>query len=78
MEEMPLTSLLSSAEIAAMNEWITKYGTVEIDASDPKGMADGMTVKLTFYGLGTEQLTSQEAEQVLLLFAQDLYQEVMS
>ena len=78
MVKMPLTSLLSSEELATMNEWVTQYGLVEIDASDPKGVADGMTVKLTFYGLGTEQLSSPEAEQQLLQFAQDLYQEVMS
>jgi hypothetical protein len=77
MVEVPLTDVHSQAEIATMNEWVSEYGEVEVDASDPKGAADAMTVKLTLYGLGTEQQASPEAEQALLQFAQNTYQEVM-
>lgn len=78
MTEMPVTDLLSSEELSTMNEWITEYGLVEIDASDPKGVADGMTVKLTLNGLGTKQPSSPEEEQMLLQFAQNLYQDAMN
>ena len=76
--ETRLIDLLSADEIATFNEWISTYGVVEIDASDPKGMADGMSVALQFFGTGTEQLTTQEAQQVLLQFAQDLSQRLMT
>ncbi|HJS18539.1 MAG TPA: hypothetical protein VJ785_07310 [Anaerolineales bacterium] len=78
MVESPLTEVHSPEEIAGMNEWVSEYGVVEIDASDPKGVADAMTVNLTLYGLGTEQLLSPEEEKILLQFAQDTYQEVMN
>ncbi len=74
--ENRLTDLLSAEEIATMNEWISKYGVVEIDASDPKGVADGMTVNLKLLGTGTEQITSPAIQQVLLQFVQQLNQKL--
>lgn len=76
--EEPLSELLSLDEIATMNEWISTYGTITIDASDLKGAADAMSVKLTMYGTGTDETMDQEAQQMLLTFAQDLYQTLMS
>lgn len=76
--EKPLSELASPEQIATMNEWITKYGSVNIDASDPQGVADGMSVKLQMFGQGTQQLTSPEVEQVLLLFVQDLNSKMMT
>ena len=76
--EKSLSQLLTPEQIATMNEWLMKYGTVEIDASDPKGAADAMTVKLHLAGLGTEKMTSQAIQQVLLQFVQDLNQKLMS
>ena len=73
-----LSELLSPDEIATMNEWISKYGKVEIDASDPAGAADAMKVKLTLYGTGTEQMTNEALQQVLLQFVQDLNQKMMN
>ncbi|MEO8355793.1 MAG: hypothetical protein ABI621_07755 [Chloroflexota bacterium] len=70
--ENRLTDLLSAEEIATMNEWISKYGVVEIDASDPQGVADGMTVNLKLLGTGTEQITSPAVQQILLEFVQQL------
>ena len=73
-----LSELLPSEEIATMNEWISKYGEITIDASDPKGVADAMSVKLTMYGTGTEQTINQASQQVLLTFVQDLYQDLVA
>lgn len=75
--EKRLTDLVSSQEIATMNEWISKYGKVNIDVSDPKGAADAMTVKLQLFGTGTEQLTSQATQQILMQFVQNLNQKLL-
>lgn len=74
--EKRLTDLLSTEEIATMNEWIAEYGVVEIDASDPEGVADGMTVNLKLFGTGNEQITSPAVQQVLLQFVQQLNQKL--
>jgi len=78
MVEKGASELLSAQEISTMNEWISKYGEVKIDASDPAGVADGMSVELNLYGTGTQQNMVQASQQQLLKFAQDLYQELMS
>jgi hypothetical protein len=74
--ENRLTDILSREEITTLNEWISKYGVVSIDASDPKGVADAMTVKLQLNGNGTQQMTAQ-AQKILLQFVQDLSQKQM-
>jgi hypothetical protein len=73
-----LSDLLSAEEIAMLNEWISTYGEVEIDASDPKGVSDRMTVNLKLFGTGNEPLTSTEVEQTLLQFAQALHNKLMT
>ncbi len=78
MVEKSVSELLSPAEIATMNEWISKYGEISIDASDPKGVADAMSVKLTMHGTGTQQQMVQASQQLLLNFVQDLNQKMMS
>lgn len=76
--EKSASELLSTAEITTMNEWISKYGEINIDASDPKGAADAMSVKSTLYGTGKQQSMVQTSQQLILTFTQDLYQELMS
>jgi hypothetical protein len=76
--EKRLNEILSREQIATMNDWLTKYGVVDIDASDPAGAADAMSVKLHLAGLGTEKMTSKAVQQVLLQFIQDLNQKLMS
>jgi len=78
MVEKSVSELLSPAEIATMNEWISKYGEISIDASDPKGVADAMSIKLTMHGTGTQQQMVQASQQLLLNFIQDLNQKMMS
>ena len=69
-------SVLSKTEITKLNEWVESYGHVNIDASDPQGVADRMVVTLEFSGLGTRQTVSAGNEQELLEFAQSLYQDL--
>jgi hypothetical protein len=75
--ENRLADLVSSQELTTMDEWISKYGNVIIDQSDPKGAADAMTVKLQLFGTGKEQLTSPQVQAILLQFVQNLNQKLM-
>jgi len=72
--EQRLVDVLSKEEIANLDEWIQSYGSVSIDASDPKGVSDRMVVTLTFTGLGSQNTVSSSFQQELRNFAQDLYQ----
>jgi hypothetical protein len=68
--------LLSSEEQAKFMDWMTTFAMSELDASDPKHVADRMTVTLEIFGLGTESPTKSE-QQALFEFSQDLYQKLM-
>ena len=76
--EKRLTDLLTAEQIATLNEWISKFGTLEIDLSDPAGVADAMSVHLKLMGIGTEQTITPEDQQILLQFVQDLSQKLMN
>ncbi|HSJ86161.1 MAG TPA: hypothetical protein VK909_03055 [Anaerolineales bacterium] len=76
--EKRLNELLSREQIATMNEWLLKYGVVDIDASDPANVADAMSIKVHLAGLGTEKMTSKAVQQILLQFIQDLNQKLMN
>ncbi len=68
--------LLPAREQAQFNEWIAEFGEARLDTSDPKGVSDRMVVTLDFYGTGNEP-PSQQEQQALFDFAQDLYQKVL-
>lgn len=65
-------NLLSAQEQAQFNDWITKFGEADLDASDPAGVADRMVVTLKFAGAGNKAPTKAEQQQ-LFEFAQDVY-----
>ncbi|HET7142910.1 MAG TPA: hypothetical protein VFI68_02715 [Anaerolineales bacterium] len=69
-----LVDILSEEERAKLDQWLKNFGTVNIDASDPKGVSDRMVVVLTLIGTGSQQTLSTSAEQELLKFAQELQQ----
>jgi hypothetical protein len=71
-----LIDVLSKGEIAQLDEWLQGYGNVNIDASDPKGVADRMVVTLEFMGLGNQETVSSANEQQLIEFAQSLHQKL--
>lgn len=71
--EKSLADVLSEEEMAQLDEWLSEYGDISIDASDPMGVSDRMTVTLTFAGMGSEQTLSPSAEQELLSFVQELH-----
>ena len=72
--EQRLIDVLSKDEIAKLDEWVKSYGSVSIDATDPKGVSDRMVVTLTFTGLGSQETVSSSFRQELLNFVQDLNQ----
>jgi hypothetical protein len=71
-------SLLSSSEQKQFDTWVKTYGQVDLDASDPKGVADGMTVLLSLYGDGKKIQPSASDQEAMFLWAQNLYQSLYS
>ena len=67
--------LLSLAEMDQFHAWMNEYGTVTLDASDPKGVADGMTLVLNLYGSGSAKPV-KDTETELFTWAQTLYQKL--
>ncbi len=67
------SSLLSSGEVAQLQGWLAEYGSVNIEASDPQGVSDRMTVTVNLYGSGSAKPLKAE-ETDLLEWAQSLYQ----
>jgi hypothetical protein len=68
-------TLLSSDQQTQFMDWMARFGEANLDASDPKGVADRMVVTLTLFGTGSKQVTKSD-QQALFGFAQDLYQKV--
>jgi len=70
-----LAKLLSAQEQKQFNDWMSRVGEAELDASDPAGVADRMVVTLNIFGSGDKPPTQAEQEQ-LFGFAQDLFNEL--
>lgn len=68
-------TLMTAKEMQQFNGWITTFDETQLDASDPKGVADRMVVTLDFLGLGNKSPTESE-QQALFNFAQEVYQEL--
>ena len=56
-------------------DWMAQFGEENLDASDPKGVADRMVVTLNVFGSGSKQVTKSD-QQALFEFAQNLYQKL--
>jgi hypothetical protein len=69
------TDLMNAREIGQFNDWIAEFSDANLDASDPRGVADRMVVTLEFFGTGTSEPTDSD-QQTLFEFAQELYQEL--
>ena len=68
-------NLLSVSERKQFNAWVTEFGQVTLDASDPKGVSDRMEVVLEFYGVGNGKPSETEG-QAVFAWVQDLYQKL--
>lgn len=70
-----LANLLTAQERSQFAAWVAEYGQLTLDASDPAGVADGMSLVLVFYGNGNLK-PSEDAQGELFAWAQELYREV--
>ncbi len=72
-----LRNLVSRSEFDLFNKLMTEVGQVDIDASDPVGVSDQMTVQLSVYGTGSGSLSDSD-KQELLNVLQTLIQKLYS
>ena len=72
-----LKEMLSKTELDLFNKLMTELGQVNIDASDPEGVSDRMSIELNVYGKGTGQLSDAD-KQELLSMVQSLFQKLFS
>ncbi len=68
-------SLLTSSERSKFDAWIGKYGQVTLDASDPKGVADGMSLVIEFHGMGKGK-PGKPVQQDIFTWSQELFQKL--
>ena len=68
-------NLLSPDEKKQFDTWIEEYGSVSLDASDPKGVADGMTNIVMLYGLGKGK-PGKPIKGDIFAWAQELFQKL--
>ncbi|HSG42599.1 MAG TPA: hypothetical protein VLA72_05540 [Anaerolineales bacterium] len=66
------SSLLSAKELDQFSTWMAKHGTVTLDASDPKGTADGMSLVIEFYGMGKGK-PGKPVQQEIFIWAQETF-----
>ena len=64
---------LTPEERAQLTAWLQELGQLNIDSSDPEGVADRMVVTLEFYGSGQGTLP-QTDQPALLDWAQSIFQ----
>jgi hypothetical protein len=72
-----LAGLLSAGEFKQFNTWIGQFDQLELDDSDPEGVADRMVVTLSFFGLSNGQPATADKD-ALFLWVQDLFQRMNS
>jgi len=70
-------NLFSASDHKQFDAWMTQFGDVTLDASDPKGVSDRMEVTLALYGLGGNKPDKAE-QQALFTWAQKLFQKLYS
>ena len=70
-------NLFSASDRKQFDAWMTQFGEVTLDASDPKGVSDRMEVTLVLSGLGSGKPGTAE-QQVLFTWAQRMFQKLYS
>jgi len=73
-------NLLSTSDRKQFNTWITQFGQVTVDASDPNGVSDRMEITLVLYGMGSGQpgKPGKAEETAMFTWAQNLFQKLYS
>jgi len=70
-------NLFSASDRKQFDAWMTQFGEVTLDVSDPKGVSDRMEVTMVVYGLGSGKPGKAE-QQALFTWAQSLFQKLYS
>ena len=70
-----LASLLTTSERSQFYTWINKYGQATLDASDPKGVADGMSLVIEFHGVGKGK-PGKPVQQEIFTWSRELFQKL--
>ncbi len=65
-------AVLTAAQRTQLASWADQFGTITVDLSDPKGMADGMTRTANVNGTGSKQPTEKE-QHAIFDFGQQIY-----
>lgn len=71
------SELLSSAQRSQFTMWFTKYGEMNLDISDPEGVADRMVNTLILHGVGPGS-PSRVDQQAMFDWAQNLFRKLNS
>jgi len=69
------TDLLSVKERSQFNSWMGQYGEKTLDASDPKGTADGMLLVIELFGDGKGK-PGKPVQEEIFTWAQAVFQEL--
>lgn len=69
--------LLTAAQQEQFTTWYLRFGDVDLDISDPKGVADQMIHTLVFHGDGTSK-PGRADQQAMFEWAQNLFQKLNS
>ena len=70
-----LRAMLSKSELDLFNRLMTELGQVNIDASDPVGVSDRMSIEVNLHGKGSGKLSDAD-KQELLSMVQTLFQKL--
>ena len=73
-----LPACFPATEREQFDAWVTRFGQVNLDASDPEGVSDRMMVTLNLFGSGDNSKPGKAEEQALLEWAQNLFQKLYS
>ena len=68
-------TLLSSEKRDQFSNWMGEYGEKTLDISDPKGMADGMSLVIELFGSGNGK-PGKPVQQEMFTWAQELFTEL--
>jgi hypothetical protein len=68
---------LTAVEVDQFDTWMNDYGQFTLDASDPKGTADGMAQLIELYGLEKGK-PAKPVQEEIFLWAQNVYAKLFS
>jgi hypothetical protein len=68
-------SLFSAQQMEEFDNWVSTFGQMSLDSSDPEGVSDRMVRTMTLYGRGESQ-PSEDDKAAMFRWADDLFQKL--